>query len=482
LIHGLAAWLTAIPWIAGTLETYGGLPGAVAFGLLLLLAVYLALFHALFAALGARLWRRGGGLDPAGLKAVDRTGLTAVALTGLPALWVALEWLRTHLLTGFPWNLAAYAWADVAGALPLTAWIGSFGLSGLLVFANTGLALAIRGVPGRRWQPAAAGLLVPLLLLAAGGRWAGPGGPDEEAPGPPARPLPVRVVQPNIPNLVAWDPARVAANYARLLALSRRACDEPGTLLVWPESAAWPYLFGRDPRLEEDLEVLAAAGCPVLFNSVVFDGDEAYNSALLFGRGGLAGRADKRHLVPFGEYVLFGDALPFVESLARQAGDFTPGREVALLPWDGARIGVSVCFEITFPGEVAELARSGASLLVTITNDAWFGDTAAPWQHFRAGRFRAAENHRPVIRAAITGVSGVIGPDGAVREILGVGEEGVIAARVVPRRQLTPFSRAPWLVPAASAVWAAAALLLASGGRARLRKSWRRPRPPAPEK
>ncbi len=160
-LHGLAAWLVAIPWIAPTLVTYGRLPPWLGAVLLVVLCAYLGAFHALFAALAARPWRRGG----------------AWALFALPALWVALEWLRAHLLGGFPWNLAAYAWVDVPGALPISAWIGAYGVSFLVVLANAGVAAAF----GRRWLAAGIGLLVPLVLLAMGGRWGAgverPGGP-----------------------------------------------------------------------------------------------------------------------------------------------------------------------------------------------------------------------------------------------------------------------------------------------------------------
>ncbi len=108
---------------------------------------------------------------------------------------------------------------------------------------------------------------------------------------------------------------------------------------------------------------------------------------------------------------------------------------------------MAICYEVVFPAEVAALVRQGATLLVTITNDAWYGDTSAPWQHFRAARFRAAENRRPLLRAAITGVSAWVAPDGSVREQLGVDQEGIIRARVLGARGLTPFSRCPWLVP-----------------------------------
>ena len=128
-----------------------------------------------------------------------------------------------------------------------------------------------------------------------------------------------------------------------------------------------------------------------------------------------------------------------------------------VLPWGDEKLGMSICYEVVFPAEVADLVRAGATVLVTITNDAWYGDTSAPWQHFRAARFRAAESRRPLLRAAITGVSAWVDPDGSVREELGVNQEGIIRARVLGQRGLTPFSRCPWLVPFLCTILAGAA-------------------------
>jgi apolipoprotein N-acyltransferase len=147
--------------------------------------------------------------------------------------------------------------------------------------------------------------------------------------------------------------------------------------------------------------------------------------------------------------------LPVGETLARNVGDFVPGREPSLLPWGDERLGVAVCYEIVFPAEVAATVARGATLLVTVTNDAWYGDTAAPWQHLAAARFRAAELHRPLLRAAITGVSAVVRPDGSIASLLGVDEEGVLRAEVAGRTERTLYSRAPWAPPlVAFLLWA----------------------------
>ncbi|HSK78712.1 MAG TPA: apolipoprotein N-acyltransferase [Thermoanaerobaculia bacterium] len=438
-VHGFASWWVMLSWIVPTLETFGGMPRLVAIPLTSLLVAYLALYHAVFAWLGARLWRRGG----------------AWRLVTLPALWVALEWLRTYLGGGFPWNLAAYAWVDVPGALPLAAWVGPYGISFLVLLASVAVAASI---DRRRWEPVVSALMVPLLLLPVAARWSERRGHEELLESGGARP--VRLLQPNIANLVAYEPEAVLRNYYKVLELSEESC-EPGSLVVWPESAAWPFLYGRDPLLTEDLKRMVDRGCSVLFNSGHPVGESFYNSALILSQGAPVARYDKRHLVPFGEYVPFRGVFGWMDKLARNAGEFRPADSLTLLPWGDEKIGMSICYEVVFPEEVVDLSKAGATLLVTITNDAWYGDTSAPWQHFRAARFRAAENRRTLLRAAITGVSALVEPDGSVRAELGVNKQGIIRARVVGKKGLTPYARAPWLVPVLSTLLAAVAVYFA---------------------
>lgn len=439
--HGLAFWLTSIPWIAPTLVAYGELSAWLAGVSLLALASYLALFSGLFAALGSRIWRRGG----------------AAALLGLPAVWVVTEWLRGHLFGGFPWNLAAYAWLEAPGALPLAAWLGAFGVSYWVVFANTGLALAL---VSRSWRMGALAIGLCLLVLPIAGRWA-TGARAQSTVGPRVA---VRVLQPNIGVSTAWNAEQAAEDYRRVLQMSHRACEPSQPLLVWPESAIWPYSYSRDETVQRDVASLTAKGCSVLLNTAISAREGSYNSVLLVGREGIVGRYDKRHLVPFGEFVPLSGWLPFLQKIARQAGSFLAGESVALLPWKQQQLGAAICFEVTFPEEVAQQVRAGATILVTVTNDAWYGDSWAPWQHYRAARFRAAESRRYLLRAAITGVSAMVRPDGSEEVRLDVGEEGVLAGQIPGLMGLSPYSRWPWIPPAVCMALASSAIFLSRRG------------------
>src|SRR6185295_985321 len=218
-LFGLASWTVGLSWIPATLIQFGGLPRPVALLCLLLLASYLALFQLAFAKLGRGLWLAGG----------------AAALLGLPALWVALEWLRAHFLGGFPWNLAAYSWIAVPGALPLSAWIGAYGVSFVVVFANVSLAQAL---VRRRIAPAALGVLLPLLALGLAGRASYRDAVIDRGAHLEANDFgrPVRIVQPNIPVRTSYLPAQAYADYRRTLDLAAESC-EPGALVLLPESA-----------------------------------------------------------------------------------------------------------------------------------------------------------------------------------------------------------------------------------------------------
>ena len=426
-LWGLAFWVVSLHWIVPTMVTFGGLSAGLTWPLFLLLAAYLALFPGVWAVLARPIWRSGRPL---------------LAMFGVASAWVVLEWVRAWLFGGFPWNALAYAWVGVPGALEASAWIGAYGVSFLVVWANSGVALSLAR---RDWRPLAWGLLGSVVLLVMASRWA----PDTASvdQGLESR-VETRVLQPDIPNQPVWDPARNLEDYRKLVAQSLEACDREGVLLVWPESAAWPRRLGRDLDLERDLRMLNERGCSVLVNTARERDGLHYNSAVLARDDGQRPFYDKRHLVPFGEYVPLGRLLPFLETLARGIGDFTPGGEVRLLETPGGvLLGPAICYEVVFPAEVAETVRAGATVLVSITNDDWYGPTSAAWQHLRAARFRAAESRRFLLRAAITGVSAVISPRGDLVAVAVPGERKTLRATVAPRTELTLYSRFAGAVP-----------------------------------
>ncbi|MEL7058883.1 MAG: apolipoprotein N-acyltransferase [Acidobacteriota bacterium] len=447
-LFGVAFWAVSTSWLVPTVHTFGGLSKGLGAALFALLCGYLSLDFALFGWLGSRLWRRGG----------------VWRLATVPSLWVVLEWKRGVFFGGYLWNLAGYAAIDVPGALDAAAWLGAFGLSFVLALSAVAVCL---GVLERRWRTMSI-VGVGLVLLLASANLSAPtdAGVRIEDSAPPSAPEAddglrrVAIVQPAAK--LTSVPIEIGANYRRMVNLSRAACrgdvvsdgvprraDEP-TLVLWPESGVWPGTWESSPGVRRNVYQLVADGCPVLLNSPVIEDGEQFNSVLLIAEGGRESHYAKRRLVPWGEYVPLADLFPFVGKLARMASDFTPGRSTALLPWSDERLAAAVCYEVIFPMLVADQARDGATLLVTVTNDGWYGDSWAPWQHLRAARFRAAETRRPMLRAALTGVSAVIDARGRVAAELGVGERGLLTARVGGSGRQTLFTRAPRALPTAA--------------------------------
>ena len=431
-IFGTAFWLGSVPWIVATIETFGGVPPGLSHFLVLVLAIYLGFDSAVFAWLAARIWRQGG----------------LWRYASLPALWVVIEAQRGFFFNGFLWNLAAYSWTDLPGALPLSAWVGAFGVSFLVVLVNVAVAAAFKE---RRYTVPSFCLLGVALLLCLAGRFSKAENPVSGGG------REVRLVQPN--SAITYQSEEIERNYRRLIDLSSPECIGGDALLVWPESGAWPSLYQSSVRLQQDVARLNQSGCRVFLSSASSDGEDWRNVALLVGRQGIEGQYAKRRLVPWGEYVPLKTVLPFVGYLARNAGEFVPGSELGLMELGSEKLGPAICYEVIFPNPVAAQVDAGATLLITVTNDAWYGDTAAPWQHLRAARFRAAENRRPLLRSALTGVSAIIDAHGRVVDQLGVGKAGVLAARLRGQTGKSPFTRAPWLVVALSAVVAGFAII-----------------------
>jgi apolipoprotein N-acyltransferase len=235
-----------------------------------------------------------------------------------------------------------------------------------------------------------------------------------------------RLVQADVPILEAngWTREYFQETLASLANLSIPKPGElnPGEprpdLIVWPESPA-PF-FLVDPQFRAAAGAVArAAGASLIAGSLgqpdPTDTGKLYNSAALFGPDGeLKARYDKVHLVPFGEYVPFQNILSFASKLTREVGDFLPGTERQPISIDGERLGIFICYESVFPNDVRQFANNGAQVFVNISNDGWFGDTAAPVQHLNMARMRAMENHRWLLRDTNTGITAVIDPYGRV--------------------------------------------------------------------
>ena len=229
----------------------------------------------------------------------------------------------------------------------------------------------------------------------------------------------VAVVQGNIDQAIKWNPAFQIDTVKKYNRLSASIIEQRPELIVWPESAT-PFYFLYDIKPSELVfEGVHQTATDYLIGSPSFvrknDVVQYYNSAYLISpQTKTMGKYDKTHLVPYGEYVPFKKWLPFLGKIVAQVGDFQAGTIGNTLPWKDHQIGVQICYEIIFPGLSRAMAKNNASLLINITNDAWFGKTSGPYQHFSMTVFRAVENRRSLARAANTGISGFIDPAGRV--------------------------------------------------------------------
>ncbi len=401
-VAGLVFFATTLYWLNIVMTTYGHLPLAVSFLLYLLLAGYLALFW------GTATWAA------CRLKELRNY---SYALT-LPVLWVALEFLRGFLLTGFPWAMLGYsqhAWLSMIQSADL---FGVYGLSYLLILCNVVLGVSLLALRRKSVQtvPGKACLVTALLLLLnfGYGQWCLQQDLDGRA-----ETLQIALVQGNIPQDLKWRPDNQLHTVKTYRDLSLRA-DRSGAkdLIVWPE-AAMPFYFQDGGQLAESVAKLPVeTGSSLLFGSPAYHrglgGLRYLNSAFLLSpTAQILGRSDKIHLVPFGEYVPLGGFLPFVNKLVAGIGDYSPG-EINPLPIQGHHLGVLVCYEVIFPELAREYVRQGSDLLVNITNDAWIGKSSAPWQHLAMARFRAIENRVWLARAANTGISAFVSPSGRI--------------------------------------------------------------------
>jgi apolipoprotein N-acyltransferase len=414
-ICGLTAYGGILYWLNIVMTLYGKLPWFASFFLFLILAAYMAFY----VGLTVMLVRKGemSGISP---------------LLSFPFLWVGFEFLRSFLLTGFPWALLGYSQYRILPLIQIADITGVYGLSFLIVLANVVLLRIIKGavMKGPSIYPAkSAALLVALLVLTLGYGFLRLNSVEQGAP------LKVALIQGNIPQDVKWDPAFQESTIAAYERLTREACAGGIGLVVWPESAV-PFYFQDDPRYASRIKKLAAdvksymvTGSPAYDNE---GGSIKYrNSAYLLSPGGeVLGRSDKVHLVPFGEYVPLARVLPFVHKLVVGIGDFSPGAGTYPLALDKGSLGVLVCFEGIFPELSRGYVRAGSRLLVNITNDAWYGRSSAPYQHLSMTVFRAVENRVPLVRAANTGITAIIDSRGHIRGMTQLFKETYLAGEV----------------------------------------------------
>ncbi len=389
-LTGVIFWLGIVYWLVHV--TFAGM-----IVLVLYLALYFGFFGFIFSAINYQ--------------------LSTINLFFIPSAWVLLEYLRSHLLTGFPWALLGYSQYLNLPVIQIADITGAWGVSFLVMMVNVAIYSFIVHSSSfivRIKRYSAVILCIAIVLFYGHYRL------NHQPSTINHQPFKISVVQGNILQELKWDKSSRDFIMERYLSLSSEALKDKADLVIWPE-AALPVVLEEEPSYYERLkDFVKESKMPMLLGAVNLRRSLYYNSALLIsGQGRLIGQYDKLHLVPFGEYIPLRHTFSFLETIV-PIGDFSRGKEYTVfqIPNPKSQIpnkfSVLICFEDLFPDLSREFVKRGAGFLVNITNDAWFKKTSSPYQHLSASVFRAVENRVFLIRAANTGVSGFIAPTGEI--------------------------------------------------------------------
>jgi apolipoprotein N-acyltransferase len=469
LLSGGVYFTFTLYWLVETMTTFGGLQPAVAAFAALLLVAYLSLFPAAFAVAVARLSRAFG----------------PEALLLAPPAWVATELGRQYVWDGFPWELLGYSqitWLPIAQLASIT---GVYGLSLLLALTGASAAyLVVRQGAARLIVGGAVAVLVTGI-----GSWGTWRLRDSSllSSGDPVR---VAVLQANIAQDDKWNPALADTITESYLSMSRQALGQGATFIIWPESST-PFYFEHDLLRGGAIRRLAREGkATFLIGSDQVEPVRAapglprpeartYNAAFLVKPDGQVGGVyRKMHLVPFGEYVPLQRLLFFVKPIVEAVSDFAPGTEAVLLPVGTHHASTAICYEVIFASLMRQFVVNGSELLTTITNDAWYGTSSAPFQHWDQSAMRAIEGGRYLARAANTGISGFVDPYGRVLQKTTLFTPAMLVADLRFIQERTIYSRIGDVIAWLSLAATLAALLAA--GRVRYNVGFGRGESPRP--
>ncbi len=325
----------------------------------------------------------------------------------LPSVWVALEFFRAHLLTGFDWASLGQSQYKILPVIQMADITGMFGVSFILVMVNFCLKEILQGKKDKA-VIFSTGILIATILFY---------GLFSLQQIHSFRKISVAIIQGNIPQSVKWDESAWPAIMKKYLALTKKAVAQKPDLMIWPETS-FPGFLWRDQESLKDLnDFVHRENVPLLFGSILEEKGHYYNAAILLsGQAQVVGEYKKIHLVPFGEFLPLRSVFPFLSDIVPIA-DFTAGKEDTLLPLKLEKnysFSVLICFEDTVAYLSREFVNRGSQLLINLTNDAWFADSKEPFLHLQSAVFRAIENRRSLVRSANTGVSCFIDPLGRI--------------------------------------------------------------------
>jgi len=455
LAAGFSYYAILIYWIPSVPAHYGHLSVGFSILIYILLVLFLALFWAFF----CLLWKKISAPFPRLIFFLS------------PFLWISFEYILTHLFTGFPWGLLGSSQYLNLYFIQLASITGVYGLSFVLVLFQS---LFLYSVKYRKKVPFFLALAF-ILLIHLGGFLSMKKNLSNE------NSFTASVLQGNVSSDIYWDkiPKKEIWNlFDQHLELSRKAFKDGSRLIIWPEFSV-PLCFSCSYGLfqdfkEELFQFVQKTRCTLLLGTNENTGTRGkiqyYNTALGLGPDLSMSQYYKMHLVPFGEYTPYKKIFFFIEKMTHAIGDISPGTQYSLHLFEGAKFGSPICFEIIFPNLVRKFVKKGANFLVTITNDGWYGKSAAPYQHFSIAVLRAVENRRYLLRAATTGISGIIDPFGRILSRSELMTKTHLTENITPSQTLTFYTKYGDILPIGSLTLTAIFLILAMTKRRNERK------------
>lgn len=426
-LTGFFSFLGILYWVVIAVHRYGNIPLIPSILILFLLVAYLSLYWGVFSFLMQFL----------------RLKMGLKSLIFIPFLWVTLEYVRSFFLTGFPWaNLGHSQYLNLP-FVQMAEITGVYGLSFVIMMVNITLYLFLYYWPKKALPKYEILISISLLLIFYLYGYLRIEMVDRETVGNP--PLTIGLVQGNIDQSIKWEESFQRETLNIYEKLSLQVAEKKPDLILWPETAT-PFFFQDATEYQPlILNIPKKTGAFLLFGTPSYKVEMGkihhYNSALLISPSGqIIGKYDKIHLVPYGEYVPLGEYIP-LGPLGEGIGNFKPGKEIYNFSLPQGKFGVLICFEIIFPDLCRKFVKQGANFLVTITNDAWFGKTSAPYQHLTMATFRAIENRVFIARAANTGISGFIDPAGRIIKQSGLFTEETLVGNIRLSRKKTFYTR-----------------------------------------
>lgn len=432
LTAGFSYYAILIYWIPSVPVHYGNLSIPVSFLIYIIFVLFLSLFWGFFFLLFSKIHQ----------------SFPKFAFILSPFIWVSFEYILTHIFTGFPWGLLGSSQFKNLPLIQMASITGVYGISWVIILFQSMFLFSIKY---KKKAPFFITLALVFFLHGAG-LW------SLKKVSLIKNSFYGSVIQGNVSSDIYWD--KVSTNeiislFNQHLDLSYKAYSDGTHLIIWPEFSV-PLCFSCSEALYQDFKeklfhFVQETGCTLLLGTneiIVSKGTiHYYNTALCLNPALSISQYYKMHLVPFGEYTPYKKIFSFIEKMTHSIGEITPGREYFLHHFKTLKFGSPICYEIIFPNLVRKFVKKGATFIVTITNDGWYGKSSAPYQHFSMAVLRAVENRRYLLRAATTGISGIIDPSGRIISQSELMTQTYLTGRITPSRKLSIYTRYGDILP-----------------------------------